>query len=112
MIQYLEQNRLGSKFLLATFGGMSAAPYITATGQDVLPIGGFDGADPTPSLTTFKSLVQSADVKFVLTSSANNQGSSPTTAEIENWVTTNCTLDSQAPDTSNLYRCSPEVANN
>ena len=112
LIQYLEQNRLGSKFLLATFGGMSAAPYITATGQDVLPIGGFDGADPTPSLTTFKSLVQSADVKFVLTSSANNQGSSPTTAEIENWVTTNCTLDSQAPDTSNLYRCSPEVANN
>ncbi len=112
LVKYLEHNRLGSKYLLATFGGMSAAPYITATGENILPIGGFDGADPTPTLAVFKALVQSGDVKFVLTGSANGQGSSAATTEIESWVTTNCTIDSAAPDTSNLYRCTPQVGNN
>ena len=105
LISYLQQNRGGAKFLLVVFGGMSAAPFITQTKDNVMPVGGFDGQDPTPSLEKFKVLVKQGDVKYVLLGGSGERNrSSQTSLAIASWVRSSCTLDSSAP-TSNLYRC-------
>ena len=114
LIKYLKANRNGSKFLLATFGGMAAAPFITATEDKVLPVGGFDGQDPSPTLSQFKELIKNGELKYVLIGGAggNNNGNEVNTSKIQSWVTTNCLLDAGAPAGVTLYSCSPEVAVN
>jgi 4-amino-4-deoxy-L-arabinose transferase-like glycosyltransferase len=103
-IEYLTANRDGAKFLLVTFGAQSAASYITSTGENVLPIGGFDGQDPTPTLKKFKELVAAGDIKYVLSESQDGRGGQVANTEIKDWVSANCTLDANAP-TSSLYIC-------
>ncbi len=113
LIAYLKLHREGTKYLLATFGGMSAAPFITATGENVLPIGGFDGQDPSPTLDKFKELIKSGDLKYVLVGGmGGNNGNQANTSTIETWVTTHCQIDSAAPSNSSIYLCTPEVATN
>ena len=106
LIKYLDENRNGSKYLLATFGAQAAAGFITATGEPVLPIGGFDGQDPTPTLNEFKALINNGDLRFVQLGGGmfgrdNKNGSNL----ISNWVTANCTLDAKAPVSGSLYIC-------
>lgn len=103
-IAYLKANRGGAKFLLVTFGAQSAASYITATGENVLPVGGFDGQDPTPTLAAFKELVSQGDVKYVLVGGGQGRGGAVTNSEISDWVKINCSLDSAAP-MDNHYVC-------
>jgi len=106
MISYLAKNRNGAKFLLATFGAQSAASYITATGENVLPIGGFDGQDPTPTLEKFKAMVQAGEIRYVLASNGDGdkKGNTQASNEISTWVSSNCSIDSNSPSSS-LYLC-------
>lgn len=103
-VNYLQANRNGAKFLLVTFGAQSAASYITATGENILPIGGFDGQDPTPTLKVFKKLVAAGEIRYVLTGGGMGHGNDSSNNEISAWVQTNCTIDANAP-ISNLYIC-------
>ena len=105
LINYLKANRGNAKYLLATFGGTSAAPFITATGDNILPIGGFDGQDPAPTLDEFKTLISSGALKYVLVGGGGGRQQNANT-EISRWVAANCTIDSAAPGTSSLYKCS------
>jgi hypothetical protein len=74
----------------------------------VLPIGGFDGQDPTPTLDEFKAMIKNGELRYVqvgggMGGPGNNEGSS----EISTWVTANCTLDANAPVSGSLYLCTP-----
>jgi len=106
LVTWLQARRGGAKFLFATFGAMSAAPYITATGESVLPIGGFDGADPSPTLAQLKEWVSSGDLRYVLSGGQGGgpQGGSAGSSEIRQWVEAHCTAVTDAP-VSNLLRC-------
>lgn len=105
-ISYLMKNRDGAKFLLVTFGAQSAASYTTATGENVLPIGGFDGQDPTPTLAKFKEMVTAGEIRYVLIGGdvRGRNGNTQASSEISTWVSTNCSIDAGAP-ISNLYLC-------
>ena len=104
LVKYLKQNRGNAKFLLATFGGMSAAPFITATGENILPIGGFDGQDPAPKLKDFIAMVKKGEVKYVLMGGGGGRQQNADN-QISRWVTTFCTIDPAAPGASSLYLC-------
>ena len=116
LIKYLVANRGGSKYLLATFGAQAAAPFITATGENVLPIGGFDGSDPAPTLTQLKAMIAAGELKYILggdqsqrpsflkNPNGNNQAAG--SSEMQTWVESNCSLDANAPSGSQLYVCS------
>ena len=98
-------------YLLATFGAQSAARFITSTGEPVLPIGGFDGQDPTPTLTEFKKLIEKGELRYIQISDGAGRGmggreNTARSSEISTWVTTYCTLDSNAPGSGNIYICS------
>ena len=121
-LAYLQENRAGAKYLLAVFGTMTAAPMINATGENILPIGGFDGSDPAPSFAQFKALVAAGDIRFVMTGGGNmNRGlgsgsatsvGQSNTSQIQSWVLANCAIaDYSGNSNSTLYRCSPTSVN-
>ncbi len=106
VISYLKSHREGAKFLLVTFGAQTAAAYITATGENVMPVGGFDGEDPTPTLAKFKELVKAGDIRYVMVGGIgeSRNGNTQASSSISTWVSANCSIDSSAP-TTNLYLC-------
>ncbi len=111
LLKYLQTNRGEFKYLLVTFGAQTAASFTTATGDNILPIGGFDGQDPSPTLAQFKKMVKAGEIKFVL---MGGQGRGPggqtqtgVGSQIQNWVTSNCKVDVNAPTGAGLYDCSP-----
>jgi 4-amino-4-deoxy-L-arabinose transferase-like glycosyltransferase len=85
------RSKSDSKFALTTFTSLSAAPFIVTTDELILPIGGFNGQDPSPTLKDFRSYVKKGDVQFVL-SEQNKRAAkvSSTTSEIRRWVNQNC----------------------
>jgi 4-amino-4-deoxy-L-arabinose transferase-like glycosyltransferase len=56
----------GARYPLATYTSLLAASFIYATGAEVLPIGGFTGAVPSPSLARLEHLVDTNQLRFVL----------------------------------------------
>ncbi len=68
MISYLQANQGSAKYLLAASGSHTTAGVIIATGEPVITIGGFNGADPTPTVAELAQLVGDGQVKYVLVS--------------------------------------------
>lgn len=113
LMTWLEQHATSStEYLVATFGAQQAAGLIIGSdGGSVLPIGGFSGSDPVPTLAEFQALVSSGKLTYVLLSGTGGGGggmggsSSGTSSEIQSWVEQNCSSVSDSPS-SNLYSCS------
>jgi 4-amino-4-deoxy-L-arabinose transferase-like glycosyltransferase len=68
LLPRLEQVRRGAPFLMATETSALAAPFIFVSGQEVLPIGGYTGTIPEPSLAAVESMVHSGKFHLVLQS--------------------------------------------
>ncbi len=68
LIPRLEQARHGAPYLMATQTSALAAPFIFVSGQEVLPIGGFTGTIPEPSLSAIKSMIRAGRFHLVLQS--------------------------------------------
>lgn len=105
VITYLRGHRGNAVYLLATFGAQNAAHYITATGESILPIGGFDGSDPVPTLDRFTELVDAGAIRYVLAPQRDGRGGPQQDSPIADWVTANCVVDTAAPDSVTLYLC-------
>ncbi|HXW43931.1 MAG TPA: glycosyltransferase family 39 protein [Streptosporangiaceae bacterium] len=58
----LEAVNRGTPYLMATQTSALAAPFIYASGREILPIGGFTGTIPEPTLTALKNLIALSDV--------------------------------------------------
>jgi 4-amino-4-deoxy-L-arabinose transferase-like glycosyltransferase len=63
---------VGSRYLAATYTSALASPFIYATGEEILPIGGFDGRTPVPSVATLRADVASGALHTVLLVPAND----------------------------------------
>jgi 4-amino-4-deoxy-L-arabinose transferase-like glycosyltransferase len=107
LLPRLEQARNGAPFLMVTQTSAVAAPFIFESGQEVLPIGGFTGTIPEPSLTALRSLVAEGKFHLVL--------QSPTTSDPRLiWVARHCLsvpppTGKTVPDSSRfaIYYCLP-----
>ncbi|WP_205669246.1 glycosyltransferase family 39 protein [Amycolatopsis suaedae] len=67
MVAFLRENHGTERWMVATLTAMSAAPLILAAdGTPVLAMGGFDGSDPVPTAGSFRELVRSGQLRFVL----------------------------------------------
>jgi 4-amino-4-deoxy-L-arabinose transferase-like glycosyltransferase len=56
----------GTPMPMATDSSILAAPYILATGREVLPIGGFQGGIPAPTLAQLRQYIDSGQVHAML----------------------------------------------
>nr|WP_261806388.1 glycosyltransferase family 39 protein [Lapidilactobacillus luobeiensis] len=64
LLSYLQKNQGSATYLFATTDSGTAAPYIIATGEAVMVIGGFNGTDPAITLKRFKKLVKAGQIKY------------------------------------------------
>ncbi|HEX4443582.1 MAG TPA: glycosyltransferase family 39 protein [Galbitalea sp.] len=74
-------------WVAAAIGSNSAAGYQLAAQQAVMPVGGFNGSDPSPTLAEFRADVAAGKIHYFIGGSvgAANGGSSASES-IESWV--------------------------
>ncbi|MFF1919030.1 ArnT family glycosyltransferase [Streptomyces sp. NPDC058221] len=74
----------------AAIGSQNAASYQLATGDPVMAIGGFNGSDPSPTLSQFKKYVEDGRIHYFISSGEGGGGgmggSSGTSSKISTWV--------------------------
>lgn len=93
----LEQLAAGTPDLLAVQSGYLASTYIDVSGAEVLPIGGFDGTTPYPTLAQLRSDVANGEFHLVLAATTTD----PRLA----WVATHCQQLS-----AHVFYCTPPDA--
>ena len=107
LLDYAEAHDNGARFALTVTSWSNASPYILATGADVLPMGGFTGQAPFPTLAQFEQYVKLGEVRFVVLPAQSATGTSgfggfaaafggsgaksdTTVSQIETWVRSDC----------------------
>ncbi|MFG1677671.1 glycosyltransferase family 39 protein [Micromonospora sp. NPDC049282] len=79
-------------WVAATIGSNNASGYQLATGEPVMPVGGFNGSDPSPTLAEFQRYVADGRIHWFLGGGGfRAEGGSSASAEISAWVTENFT---------------------
>ncbi|MGW6425969.1 glycosyltransferase family 39 protein [Nocardia sp. NPDC055053] len=93
IVTLLEQNGGDYTWVAATVGSNSAAGYQLATELPVMPIGGFNGSDPSPTLEQFKTYVAEGEIHYFVAGGRGGPGgtSESTSSAITAWVTANYT---------------------
>jgi 4-amino-4-deoxy-L-arabinose transferase-like glycosyltransferase len=82
-------------WVAATIGSNNAAGLQLATNLPVMPIGGFNGSDPSPTLAQFQQYVAQGQIHyFVGGGGFNANGGSRAAQEIATWVSQNFTATS------------------
>jgi 4-amino-4-deoxy-L-arabinose transferase-like glycosyltransferase len=88
---------------MATDSSILAAPYILATGREILPIGGFQGGIPAPTLAQLRRYIDSGQVRAMLIPRAS---SDPRIV----WIRAHCNAPTESAsgsdgDPTALYDC-------
>jgi hypothetical protein len=79
----LQKGNAAEPYLMATQTAVLAAPFIWASGDEVVPIGGFTGTIPAPTLATLQRLIRTNFVRTFL--------QSPTTTDPRLvWISRHC----------------------
>jgi 4-amino-4-deoxy-L-arabinose transferase-like glycosyltransferase len=87
MTKLLTSGTTGYRWVAATVGATSAAPFQLASGEPIMAIGGFNGTDQTPSLAQFKAMVAAHEIHyFIGTNGHSFGGGSGDAAQITSWV--------------------------
>ncbi|MEO8094944.1 MAG: glycosyl transferase, partial [Pseudolysinimonas sp.] len=83
----LSENADNYTWVAAAVGSQRAAGYQLATQLPVMPIGGFNGSDPSPTLAEFQKLVAQGRIHwFVAGSVGHSNGGSSASSQIAAWV--------------------------
>ena len=74
-------------WVAAAIGSNSAAGYQLATEEAVMPIGGFNGSDPSPTLAKFEADVAAGRIHYFIGGSVGqSNGGSSISSQISSWV--------------------------
>ncbi|MBF6128142.1 glycosyltransferase family 39 protein [Nocardia brasiliensis] len=97
VVALLEQNGSTYTWVAAAIGSNSAAGFQLATELPVMPIGGFNGSDPSPTLDQFKQYVAEGKIHYFIGSNRGEREGGPgdggqsTSNQITQWVKDNYT---------------------
>ncbi|MFD6698288.1 MULTISPECIES: glycosyltransferase family 39 protein [unclassified Microbacterium] len=77
----------------AAIGSQTAAGYQLGTGAAVMPIGGFNGSDPSPMLAQFQAYVTAGRIHYFIAGGrmGGSNGGSDASSQIQQWVEANFT---------------------
>jgi 4-amino-4-deoxy-L-arabinose transferase-like glycosyltransferase len=93
LVKALKANASSYTWVAAAVGSNSASGYQLATGDSVMPIGGFNGSDPSPTLAQFEKLVKAGKIHYFIGSGGvgTPNGGSTDSSSIASWVEKNYT---------------------
>ncbi|UGT70427.1 glycosyltransferase family 39 protein [Nocardia gipuzkoensis] len=93
VVSLLEQNGGAYTWVAAAIGSNSAAGLQLATELPVMPIGGFNGSDPSPTLEQFEQYAAEGKIHYFVGGGRGGPGSSSSSpsAQITQWVQENFT---------------------
>jgi 4-amino-4-deoxy-L-arabinose transferase-like glycosyltransferase len=96
LYRYISAHRDGAGYLLAVSSWSEASAYILATGQEVMPMGGFSGSVPEPTLARVRQLVATGQLRFFLLGGAGGGpgrgGADGTATQVASWVESACAV--------------------
>jgi hypothetical protein len=99
LVRTLENAQFGAPYLMAAQTSALAAPFIYVSGREVLPIGGYTGTIPAPTLAQLQSMIQARRFHLVL---QTRFASDPRLV----WITKNCRfLPNSAKEQYVAYFC-------
>jgi 4-amino-4-deoxy-L-arabinose transferase-like glycosyltransferase len=109
MTKLLKANASSYRWVAAAVGSQNASGYQLASGYSVMPIGGFNGSDPTPTLAQFKAWVAAGEIHYFIGSggvTGDGQGgpggsSTGSSSAIASWVSS--TFTAQTVDGVTVY---------
>ncbi|MGK5680673.1 ArnT family glycosyltransferase [Actinoplanes sp. URMC 104] len=82
-------------WVAAAVGSQSASGYQLATGDPVMPVGGFNGSDPSPTLAQFQQYVAEGKIHYFIGGGGfgggRSMGGSGAGSQIASWVAENFT---------------------
>jgi 4-amino-4-deoxy-L-arabinose transferase-like glycosyltransferase len=87
MLDYLQANTEGVKYLVAVPSSQNGAAYVIATGRPVLYMGGFGGQDEVVTADDLSAMVANGELRYVLY--GGNRGGKE---DIANWLKTSCSI--------------------
>lgn len=90
LVTALQGSASSYTWVAATVGAQNAASYQLASGYAVMAIGGFNGTDPSPTLTEFKADVAAGKIHYFIAGGTGSSGST-SASEITSWVEQNFT---------------------
>ena len=90
LLDYLEANTRGMKYLAAVESSQVGAPYVLATGRPVLYMGGFSGGDNVVSAEDLAQMVSDGELRFVLFGAGGRNKQ-----DVANWLQSFCTVVTQ-----------------
>jgi hypothetical protein len=83
----LQANASAYTWAAAAIGSQTAAGYQLASGVPVMPIGGFNGSDPSPTFEQFQEYVQQGRIHYFLGGNGfQANGGSQAAQQIAAWV--------------------------
>jgi 4-amino-4-deoxy-L-arabinose transferase-like glycosyltransferase len=94
MVTLLQTGAGSYPWAAATVGSNNASGYQLASGEPVMAIGGFNGTDPSPTLTQFQQYVAAGQIHYFIsagTGGGTRTGGSAAAQEIATWVAQNYT---------------------
>jgi 4-amino-4-deoxy-L-arabinose transferase-like glycosyltransferase len=99
----LTRSTSNCKWAAATYPSQSAAKLQLASSKPIMPIGGFAGVDPSPTLDRFQELVDHGDICYLVWHQNHLElpGRSPALVEISAWVQS--TFSSTVVDGATVY---------
>ncbi|WBB68932.1 glycosyltransferase family 39 protein [Micromonospora sp. WMMD812] len=98
----LERDADRYTWVAAAVGSNNASGYQLATGDPVLPIGGFNGSDPSPTLAQFQRYVAEGRIHYFIGGGGfRANGGSSASGEIASWVAS--TFSAQTVDGVTVY---------
>ncbi len=102
LAKLLKTDASSYKWVAAAVGSNSAAGYQLATDEAVMPIGGFNGSDPSPTLAEFRADVAKGEIHYFIGGTVGtSNGGSNISSQIASWVAAHYTA--QTVDGVTLY---------
>lgn len=100
LVAFLQENRRGERYMLATSTTRVAAPIIIEAGAPVMAMGGFHGLDPIITPAELAHLVETNQVRFVMQGDLSlidrRMGAVEAGRAVSDWIRANGTLVDQA----------------
>ncbi len=85
LLDFLQANTQGMKYLAAVPSSQQGAPLVLATGRPVLYMGGFGGQDDVVTAADLQAMVAAGELRYVLYGGDRGQK-----AEIADWLSASC----------------------